>query len=160
MNIMIAGAWDEKNHILLNNARLLAKNLSLMGNIIITGGGTGVPTYVNLGVQDAKGISIEFNNSNKIFTSQKNYSFTIFTEMGWDGRSLLAVKSSDLLIVLGGNNGTLNEIPIFILRNSSDLITRFEKFLYKGKYIDIRENQEILFFDNIFKIINKIKGLL
>ena len=88
--------------------------------------------------------------------------------MGWDGRSLLAVKSSDLLIVLGGNNGTLNEItlaylnkiPIFILRNSSDLITRFEKFLYKGKYIDIRENQEILFFDNIFKIINKIKGLL
>ena len=72
MNIMIAGAWDEKNHILLNNARLLAKNLSLMGNIIITGGGTGVPTYVNLGVQDAKGISIEFNNSNKIFTSQKN----------------------------------------------------------------------------------------
>ena len=29
MNIMIAGAWDEKNHILLNNARLLAKNLSL-----------------------------------------------------------------------------------------------------------------------------------
>ena len=168
MNIMIAGAWDEKNHILLNNARLLAKNLSLMGNIIITGGGTGVPTYVNLGVQDAKGISIEFNNSNKIFTSQKNYSFTIFTEMGWDGRRLLAVKSSDLLIVLGGNNGTLNEItlaylnkiPIFILRNSSDLITRFEKFLYKGKYIDIRENQEILFFDNIFKIINKIKGLL
>ena len=168
MNIMIAGAWDEKNHILLNNARLLAKNLSLMGNIIITGGGTGVPTYVNLGVQDAKGISIEFNNSNKIFTSQKNYSFTIFTEMGWDGRSLLAVKSSDLLIVLGENNSTLNKIsiaylnkiPIFILRNSSDLITRFEKFLYKGKYIDIRENQEILFFDNIFKIINKIKGLL
>lgn len=54
-----------------------------MGNIIITGGGTGVPTYVNLGVQDAKGISIEFNNSNKIFTSQKI--IVLLYLQKWDG---------------------------------------------------------------------------
>lgn len=162
---MIAGAWDEKNSLLLGNARTLAGRLAIMGNIIVTGGGTGIPEYVNLGVKENKGISIEFSNAGKNSNIKSNYTFTVITEMGWDGRSLLAVKSSDLLIVLGGNNGTLNEItlaylnkiPIWILRNSSELIIRFEKFLYKGKYIDVRENQEILFFDDIFEIINMVK---
>lgn len=56
--------------------------------------------------------------------------------MGWDGRSVLAVKSSDLLIVIGGCNGTLNEItlaylnniPIWVLEDSSEMICRLKIF--------------------------------
>ena len=65
-----------------------------------------------------------------------NQLLRVATEMGWDGRSVLAVKSSDLLIVIGGCNGTLNEItlaylnniPIWVLEDSSEMILSFKNF--------------------------------
>ena len=48
----------------------------------------------------------------------------------------------------------LNAIPIWVLRNSSEMICRLEKFLYQGKYIDKRKNAEVVFFDSVQEIIS------
>ncbi|WP_215905244.1 hypothetical protein [Treponema phagedenis] len=84
---------------------------------------------------------------------------------GGDGRSVLAIKSSDSLIVVGGCNGTLNEItlaylnniPIFIIEDSSEMIKRFKEFLIDGKYIDYRKNVEIKFTSDIEYIFKSIE---
>ncbi len=165
MKIMIAGAWDETDNNLLSAAYQIAYAASEKSHIIVTGGGTGIPDWATRGALDANGLGIAFSNEGHCERTPEQATFRVATEMGWDGRSVLAVKSSDLLIVVGGCNGTLNEItlaylnsiPIWILRNSSELICRLEKFLYHGKYIDKRKNVEIAFFDSAQEIIERIE---
>lgn len=171
-NIMIAGSWDETNEKLLSMAFNLGYTLSKNGYIIFTGGGSGIPYEVNRGVREANGFNISFVNEGRCSDKESDYikssKINIFTEMGWDGRSVLAVKSCDVLLVLGGSNGTLNEItlaylnkiPVYILRNSSDMINRLEKFLFRGKFIDLRENVELVFFDSIEEILKIINNTL
>lgn len=166
---MIAGCWDESRQDLLDYAYNLAKEFSKRGYTIITGGGEGIPYYCNKGASSVGGFNISFLNEgtqvDKYTDMYKVAKFNVHTEMGWDGRSVLAVKSSDCLIVLGGANGTLNEItlaylnniPIFILKESSELVIRLENFLIDGKYIDKRKNVKIVFFErneNIFNFFN------
>lgn len=161
MKVMVAGAWDESDEKILDVAVKLGEELSRRGIIVITGGGKGTPYAVNRGVQNEKGLSIAYISTSKEsdLDHEENSIVTgsIYTEMGWDGRSVLAVKNSDVLIVLGGANGTLNEItlaylnkiPIYILKNSSELITRLEGMLIEKKFIDKRKNVPICFFENI-----------
>lgn len=170
-NIMIAGCWDESRQDLLEYAYNLARELSSKGYNIITGGGEGIPYYCNKGVNSVNGFNISFLNEgigvDKENDTYKVVKFNVHTEMGWDGRSVLAVKSCDCLVVLGGANGTLNEItlaylnkiPIFILKESSELIKRFKKFLINGKYIDERRNIEIVFFEKSDNLCNFIKNV-
>ena len=149
MKIMIAGAWDETNENLLSSAFQIAKVAAEKKHIIITGGGTGIP-----------------NSATHCEGGHEPATFRVATEMGWDGRSVLAVKSSDLLIVIGGCNGTLNEItlaylnniPIWVLEDSSEMICRLKNFLYEGKYIDKRKNVEIEFFNSAQSMIEKLNS--
>lgn len=168
MKIMIAGAWDESDNKLLKAAYEISKVAAEMGHIIITGGGTGIPDSATHGALDANGLSVAFSNEGHSKKSLEPSTFRVATEMGWDGRSVLAVKSCDVLIVIGGCNGTLNEItlaylntvPIWVLRNSSEMISRLEDFLYEGLYIDRRKNVKIDFFDSPQGIIDNIKSTL
>lgn len=163
---MVAGAWDESDERILEIAVRLGEELSRRGIIVITGGGKGTPHAVNRGVQNKKGISIAYISTSKEddLDNKENSIITnpIYTGMGWDGRSVLAVKNADVLVVLGGANGTLNEItlaylnkiPIYILKNSSELIRRFEEMLLEKKFIDQRRNVPICFFENIDILLN------
>lgn len=165
MKIMIAGAWDETDDNLLSATYQIAYTASKKGHIIISGGGTGIPNFAIRGALDANGLCVAFSNEGHYETTPELATFRVATEMGWDGRSVLAVKSSDLLVVVGGCNGTLNEItlaylnniPVWILRDSSEMICRLEKFLYQGKYIDERKNVEIVFFDTVQEITQSIE---
>ena len=135
-------------------------------NIIITGGGTGIPNSATHGALAVNGISIAYSNEGHCEGGHEPATFRVATEMGWDGRSVLAVKSSDLLIVIGGCNGTLNEItlaylnniPIWVLEDSSEMICRLKNFLYEGKYIDKRKNVEIEFFNSAQSMIEKLNS--
>lgn len=89
--------------------------------------------------------------------------------------------SSDVQSVFSGNiaeewekksryinslNGTLNEItlaylnniPIWVLEDSSEMICRLKNFLYEGKYIDKRKNVEIEFFNSAQSMIEKLNS--
>lgn len=166
MKIMIAGAWDETNENLLSSAFQIAKVAAEKKHIIITGGGTGIPNSATHGALAVNGISIAYSNEGHCEGGHEPATFRVATEMGWDGRSVLAVKSSDLLIVIGGCNGTLNEItlaylnniPIWVLEDSSEMICRLKNFLYEGKYIDKRKNVEIEFFNSAQSMIEKLNS--
>ena len=120
MKIMIAGAWDETNENLLSSAFQIAKVAAEKKHIIITGGGTGIPNSATHGALAVNGISIAYSNEGHCEGGHEPATFRVATEMGWDGRSVLAVKSSDLLIVIGGCNGTLNEITLAYQAYSAD----------------------------------------
>lgn len=168
MNVMIAGAWDENNIETLELAKKVGEKVAEKGWTLVTGGGSGIPFAANEGSKNFNGNSIAFLYRDKATEKMElstNAKYNIYTDMGWDGRSVLAIKSSDLLIVVGGCNGTLNEItlaylnsiPIFIIEDSSEMIKRFKAFLIDGKYIDYRKNIEIKFTSDIEYIFNNIE---
>ena len=49
MKLMIAGAWDETDKKLLEVAYQIAKMAAEMSHIVITGGGTGIPSAATQG---------------------------------------------------------------------------------------------------------------
>jgi len=164
---MVAGAWDEKNEETLQLAFDVGKELALRNHIVITGGGSGTPYYVNKGVNSVDGNSISFlqgSCTEELDKFDECSKIQVRTEMGWDGRSVIAVKSCKSLIVLGGCNGTLNEItlaylhniPIYVMNDSSELIIRLKSFLLEGKYIDYRKNIPIIFFYKFEEIITSL----
>lgn len=168
MNVMIAGAWDENNIEILDLAKRIGEKVAEKGWTLVSGGGSGIPFAANEGSEDFNGDSIAFLYRDKATEKKElstNAKYNVYTDMGWDGRSVLAIKSSDSLIVVGGCNGTLNEItlaylnniPIFIIEDSSEMIKRFKEFLIDGKYIDYRKNVEIKFTSDIEYIFKSIE---
>ena len=86
---------------------------------LITGATTGIPHAVALAAQAAGGISIGISPAENNTEHTKEYGLPtdafdaiIYTGFGLRGRNVVNVRSSDLIIVLGGGVGTLNEITI------------------------------------------------
>ena len=91
MKLMIAGAWDETDKKLLEVAYQIAKMAAEMSHIVITGGGTGIPSAATQGALAADGICIAYSNEGHCESTPEPATFRVATEMGWDGRSVLAV---------------------------------------------------------------------
>ena len=53
MKLMIAGAWDETDKKLLEVAYQIAKMAAEMSHIVITGGGTGIPSAATQGALES-----------------------------------------------------------------------------------------------------------
>lgn len=168
MKVMVAGAWDEKRPEILSYVEELGRGIAEHNWTLITGGGSGIAAAAEHGARLASGTTIAIIGATGKTDSEKNfnqkYTMQIYTNQGWDGRSLIAVKSCDILVVLGGKNGTLLEIsaaylssiPIVIFKGSSEMIHRFEQFLLDG-YIDERHNTLISFIESTEGIITALE---
>jgi len=87
--VMVAGSWDETNKELQETAILLGKELAQRNHVMVTGGGEGIPYYINVGVRSVDGNNIAFLGEGKDTDRQTDHykivMHNITTEMGWDG---------------------------------------------------------------------------
>ncbi len=92
------------------------------GYILLCGGGRGVMEGVSRGAFDVGGITIGIMPGSNYKESPPNpyIKIPIFTGMS-DGRNSINVKSSDLVIAIGGGWGTLSEIAL-ALKNEKKVI--------------------------------------
>ncbi len=68
-------------------------------------------------------------------------------------RNLLTARCCDVLIMVGGSTGTLNELtiayaearPVVILEGSGGWADKIRSVLHKDRYLDERETVEIVF---------------
>lgn len=153
--VMIAGAWDEKRPDMLGVACSLARVLAERGVTVISGGGTGVPYAALEGASLSGGTSVAIIGQDRSADEDAELnavaSVRIYTGSGWDGRSVVAVKSADVLVAIGGRNGTVNEItlaylnqiPTVVLAGSSQSIDRLISALDQG-YLDERQNARVI----------------
>lgn len=128
----------EEYEVAYQVGRLIAKN----GFILLCGGGSGVMEGAAKGAYEEDGLTIGIMpGSNKEETPPNPYiKIPIYTGMS-DGRNSINVKTSDVVIAIGGSFGTLSEIalalknekPVIILKTLEvDKILKTEK-LYKAE---------------------------
>lgn len=169
ISVMVAGAWDETRPAILSDAKNLGAEIAKHGWSLITGGGSGIAAAAEEGARLEHGTTVAVigrtasEDGERSFNNK--YKVQIYTDQGWDGRSLVAVKSSNIVVVIGGKNGTLLEIssaylystPVIVLADSSEMIIRLRTFLDNG-YIDQRRNVRIRFCKDITEIVNLLEN--
>lgn len=137
---------------------------------LITGASSGVSKYAAKGARDNKGLVIAVSPRNssqdksKFTIDESNSSAVIYTGMGYKGRNVITARSADLVIVINGGFGTLNEVAIAEGENKNiitligtggcaDMLPEiFEKINPKYKKFSKAKNIQ-----ELKKIINKIK---
>jgi len=96
-----------------NMALEVGKIIAVRGLVLLCGGGTGVMEAAARGAKEGGGLTIGILPGSNAEETPPNphIALPIFTGMS-DGRNAINVKSSDLVIAIGGGFGTLSEIAM------------------------------------------------
>lgn len=99
--------------------RKLGNAIVETGCCIITGACTGLPHETVLGVQEMGGRVIGISPATNLRehierygSPYREYETMIYTGLGPMGREMINIRSSDLIIIVGGRSGTLGEFAI------------------------------------------------
>ncbi len=88
------------------------------GDVLLTGGCTGLPHEAVYGARSAGGLTVAISPARGELEHHKIYNYpldsevVLFTGMGTKGRNVILVRSADACVFLGGSMGTLNEFTI------------------------------------------------
>ncbi len=112
-----AGGAAEPN--VLKLCRGLGRTIAERGCCLLTGACPGMPHEAVLGAKEMGGhvigISPAINLKEHIEaydSPYKEYDVLIFTGLGLMGRELINIRSSDIVVIVGGRSGTLGEFAI------------------------------------------------
>jgi uncharacterized protein (TIGR00725 family) len=91
----------------------VGKRIAARGWVLLCGGGTGVMEAAARGAKEAGGLTLGILPGSDAEETPPNphIALPIFTGMS-DGRNAINVKSSDVVIAIGGGFGTLSEIAL------------------------------------------------
>jgi len=100
-------------------AYALGVTIAERGFVLITGACPGLPYECARGVTDNSGLSIGISPAlsldehlHKYHSPADNFDVIIYTGSGLMGREVTNIRSSDMVIILGGRSGTLGEFAI------------------------------------------------
>ncbi len=107
----------EKSH--LDKAHQLGEAIAERGCILITGGCPGLPLAAACGSKRKKGFVIGISpalsldeHMNKYRSPTEFHDVLIYTGSGLMGREVVNIRSSDIVVIIGGRSGTLGELAI------------------------------------------------
>jgi hypothetical protein len=144
----------------------LGKEIARRGHSLISGGRDGIMHYVSKGCAENGGLSVgvlPYENTNE---GNEFLTLPITTGLSMDMRSNIMINSSDAVIMLGGEIGTLYELIlayihkkiVAIISSTGGWADRIQSVLYDGRYLDTRKLTEIKSFDNILNALNYIES--
>ncbi|MCZ7661585.1 MAG: YHS domain-containing protein [Thermoleophilia bacterium] len=97
----------------------LGQAVAEMGMVLITGAAPGLPWESARGAQSNKGLSVGISPAlsldehvNVYDSPADHFDVMIYTGSGLMGREIVNIRSSDMVIVIGGHSGTLGEFAI------------------------------------------------
>ena len=96
----------------------LGKAIGSLGVVLITGATTGMPLIAARGARESGGEVIGFSpaynehDHRRLGLPFEHHDLILYTGLGFHGRNLLNVRSSEALFFAGGSMGTLNEFTI------------------------------------------------
>ncbi len=107
------------NPALIESCRKLGKTIAESRNCLLTGACPGLPHEVVLGAYDYRGHIIgispaasEIEHIARYDSPVNEYDIMIYTGLGLMGRELINIRSSDVVVIVGGRSGTLGEFSI------------------------------------------------
>lgn len=134
---------------------------------LYSGGRDGVMREASRGAKDAGGLTIGILPSLSKEEANQYVDVPITTGLGIGMRSELMINTVDIVVMIGGKNGTLKELsaayilckPIIVIEGSGGFADTLRSCLYDGKYMDDRKNVEIKFVRNSHEAALLIKEL-
>ncbi len=147
-------------------AEEIGRLVAQRGGVIVTGGRAGVMEAASKGAQQAGGLTIGFLPGMDKAGANPYVDIIFPTGLG-RARNLLTARSCDVLIMVGGSTGTLNELtiayaearPVVILRGSGGWADKIGGVLHEGRYLDERETVEITFADTAAEAVERAFAL-
>ena len=104
---------------LRERAERLGCALAARGCVVLTGATTGLPEMVGAAAHLAGGLHVGVSPAGSVEEHVERYhypvencDFHIYTGFGLKGRNVVLVRSSDIVIIVGGSMGALNEFTI------------------------------------------------
>jgi uncharacterized protein (TIGR00725 family) len=102
-----------------NTAYELGRAIAQNGCVTITGACPGLPLESAKGATEAGGLVIgispglsEWEHVNKYHSPTEYHDVLIFTGSGLMGREVVNIRTSDIVVIIGGRSGTLGEFSI------------------------------------------------
>jgi uncharacterized protein (TIGR00725 family) len=116
---VMGAAGGAAEPLLLERCRDLGRAIAERGCCLLTGACPGLPHEAVIGAKAAGGHTIgvspavSLKEHVEVYGSPyEEYDVLIFTGLGLMGRELVNIRSSDLVVVVGGRSGTLGEFAI------------------------------------------------
>jgi len=102
-----------------DKARALGRAIAARGFLLITGACPGLPYECARGAREAGGLSVGISPAlsldehvHKYHSPSDAFDVLIYTGSGLMGREVTNIRSSDMVIIVGGRSGTLGEFAI------------------------------------------------
>jgi uncharacterized protein (TIGR00725 family) len=116
---VMGGAGSDIPVVYLDKAILLGEAIAIAGCIVITGACPGLPLAAARGAQRRGGTVIGISpalsldeHAFKYESPTLAHDVLIFTGSGLMGREVVNIRSSDIVVIVGGSSGTLGELAI------------------------------------------------
>jgi uncharacterized protein (TIGR00725 family) len=132
--------------------KLIAEN----GAVLVTGGMSGIMEAASKGASEAGGITLGFLPGMDKSAANPFVDIVLPTGVGL-ARNVLTVRAADVLIMISGGTGTLNELTTAVNENQTTAIVlegtggwadRIREIAYDGKFLDERRRNPLLFASN------------
>lgn len=136
----------------LEAAEEVGRAIALRGGITINGGGRSAEEASSRGAREAGGLTVGILSTLKKADANPYVDVPIRTGFG-EAAYPFVVRASDVQIVVGGDSTTLNQLclsyyhrrPAVVLEGSGAWSDRLRPALYEGKYLDWRQQVEVVF---------------
>lgn len=116
---VMGGATGNINKFHLEKAHLLGKTIAKNGCVLVTGACPGLPLASACGAKQEDGIVVGISPAlsldehvNKYHSPTEFHDILIYTGSGLMGREVVNIRSSDIVVIIGGRSGTLGELAI------------------------------------------------
>lgn len=116
---VMGSAADDHEPPNIVRCRNLGAEIARIRGCLLTGACPGLPQAAALGAKEAGGHTIgispaeSFIEHVEVFGSPyEEYDVLIFTGLGFMGRELINIRTSDIIVIVGGRSGTLGEFAI------------------------------------------------
>lgn len=129
----------------LQMAEEVGRLVAQRGAVLVSGGRTGVMEAASRGAKQAGGTVVGILPSANRAEANEYIDIAIPTGLGFAMRNIITVRTSDVLIAIQGESGTLSEIvstyshgkPLIVLSTSGGWAERLKGAIpYEGEYLD------------------------
>jgi uncharacterized protein (TIGR00725 family) len=116
---VMGGATGVVSREILDGAHALGRAIAASGCILVTGGCPGLPLAAACGAKEAGGFVVGISPGLSLDEHVYKYGsptdfhdVLIYTGSGLMGREVVNIRSSDIVVIIGGRSGTLGELAI------------------------------------------------
>lgn len=116
---VMGGASDVTSPLHMEKAHAIGQAIAERGCILVTGACPGLPMAAACGAKQLGGLVLGISPASNVKEHVERYGsptdfhdILVFTGAGLMGREVINIRSSDVVVILGGRSGTLGELAI------------------------------------------------